>query len=145
MSNPKPILTKDGVELTPVEQEFSDEQVKQIGEYMQTHCTSMIQEQIMRSITPDNIKDVPLLNPNEKLESLTEDEILQTKQLNDKISSQNLYIKQSQADLKEEFNKRAIAEDTLSVKDWKLAIISGIIGLITGVAGTLIATYLLSI
>ena len=99
----------------------------------------------MRSITPDNIKDVPLLNPNEKLESLTEDEILQTKQLNDKISSQNLYIKQSQADLKEEFNKRAIAEDTLSVKDWKLAIISGIIGLITGVAGTLIATYLLSI
>lgn len=145
MSNPKPILTKDGVELTPVEHEFSDEQVKQIGEYMQTHCTSMIQEQIMRSITPDNIKDVPLLNPNEKLESLTEDEILQTKQLNDKISSQNLYIKQSQADLKEEFNKRAIAEDTLSVKDWKLAIISGIIGLITGVAGTLIATYLLSI
>lgn len=109
MSDQKPILTKDGIELTPVNFNFSDEQINQMKDYNDTYGSIMVQEQIMKNILP-NIQDVPSRNPNEKLESLTEDEILQTKQLNDKISSQNLYIKQSQADLKEEFNNRAVAE-----------------------------------
>ena len=48
----------------------------------------------------------------------------QLKQANDKISSQNLYIKELKSDLKEETEKRVIAEDKLGSKDWKTALIS---------------------
>lgn len=85
----------------------------------------------MKNVAPNNINDVSLRNPNEKLESLTEDEILQTKQLNDKIASQTLYIKQLKAELKDESDKRAIAENKLSVKDWKLVFLALISALTT--------------
>lgn len=130
MSDQKPIITKEGIELIPVENNFSDDQINQMREHMDIYGSIMIQEQIMKNIVP-NIQDMPLHNPNEKLESLTEDEILQTKQLNDKISSQNFYIKQSQADLKEEFNNRAVAEKKLSSKDWKLVLLALISALTT--------------
>lgn len=62
----------------------------------------------------------------------------QSKQLNDKISSQTYYIKELKADLKEETERRIKAEDTLSPKDWKLALISLVVGFITGVGGGII-------
>ena len=103
---------------------FTDKQVKQMSEFIKNNGSSIIQEQIMKNIEPNNINDVSLRNPNEKLESLTEDEILQTKQLNDKIASQTLYIKQLKAEIKDESDKRAIAENKRSVKHWKLVFLA---------------------
>ena len=52
------------------------------------------------------------------------------KQLNDKISAQNLYIKQLKADLKNESLQREIAETKLNAKDWKTAFVGLLAGLI---------------
>lgn len=61
---------------------------------------------------------------NEELHQQLDDMHLQLRQLNDKTSSQTLYIKQLQANLKEEESKRKEAENKLSIKDWKVAIIA---------------------
>ena len=58
---------------------------------------------------------------------------VQLKQLNDKESVQNQQIKELRADLEQESLKRELAETKLSSKDWKLALISGAIGLIVGI------------
>lgn len=58
------------------------------------------------------------------------DSKIQLKQANDKISSQNLYIKELKADLKEEIENRALAENKLNSKDWKTAIIALMFSLI---------------
>ena len=63
-----------------------------------------------------------------------DDAYIQLRQLNDKASSQNLYIKELKTDLKEESLKRELAENKVSAKDWKVALIAGVIGLITGLA-----------
>ena len=52
------------------------------------------------------------------------------KQLNDKISAQNLYIKQLKADLKKESLQREIAETKLNAKDWKTAFVGVLAGII---------------
>lgn len=64
------------------------------------------------------------------------------KQLNDKNASQNLYIKQLTADLKEEALKRELAESKVSAKDWKVALIAGVIGLVTGLICAYFGFYL---
>ena len=104
--------------------------------------------------------DIPFKNPNEKMESLLEEQLkqyeiankdlhkqleeaqLQLKQLNDKESSQNLYIKELKADLQTESLKRELAENKLSSKDWKVALVAGVIGLITGIICALIGSIL---
>lgn len=58
------------------------------------------------------------------------DSKIQLKQANDKISSQNLYIKELKADLKEEIENRTLAENKLNSKDWKTAIIALMFSLI---------------
>lgn len=75
---------------------------------------------------------------NAELQAKLEKANFELKQLNDKSSSQNLYIKELKADLKEEMERRIKAEDTISPKDWKMAIISLVIGFITGVGGGII-------
>lgn len=89
------------------------------------------------------IKNVPTSNPMVEQQKITNDNItrlqesldsakFEIKQLNDKNASQNLYIKELKADLKEEALKRKLAESKVSAKDWKVALIAGIIGLATG-------------
>ena len=63
-------------------------------------------------------------NQISKLQNQLSDSKIQLKQANDKISSQNLYIKELKADLKEEIENRALAENKLNSKDWKTAIIA---------------------
>ena len=69
-----------------------------------------------------------------ELQAKLDDAYIQLRQLNDKASSQNLYIKELKTDLKEESLKRELAENKVSAKDWKVALIAGVIGLITGLA-----------
>ncbi|MCF2643060.1 hypothetical protein I6E50_11655 [Roseburia hominis] len=115
----------------------------------QNYITNQAQQNSMKKLsTPQN--DIPLKNPMEKTETLLEQQLeeeknrnielqeqlnesyIQLKQLNDKESSQNMYIKELKADLKEESLKRELAETKISVKDYKIALLSGVIGLITG-------------
>lgn len=123
----------------------------------QNYMANMMQQQIIQNVVKPPRTDFEIRNPNEKTEQLLEQandkydkqiELLEKsnaelqtkldksnfelKQLNDKNSSQNLYIKELQADLREESLKREVAENKLSAKDWKIALISGVIGLITG-------------
>lgn len=128
--------------------------VKQFTELMQTpemmnYTANKAEEQIFENLSEPLI-DVPFRNPNEKMESLLEEQLkhyetankdlhkqleeaqLQLKQLNDKESSQNLYIKELKSDLQMESLKRELAENKLSSKDWKVALVAGVIGLITG-------------
>lgn len=128
--------------------------VQQFTELMQTpeminYTANKAEEQIFGNLS-EPLTDIPFRNPNEKMESLLEEQLkqyestnkdlhkqleeakLQLKQLNDKESSQNLYIKELKADLQMESLKRELAENKLSSKDWKVALIAGVIGLITG-------------
>jgi len=61
---------------------------------------------------------------NTSLQKQLDDAYVELKQLNDKTSSQTYYIKQLKADLKEETERRIKAEDKLSSKDWKLALVA---------------------
>ena len=61
---------------------------------------------------------------NNELKKQLEETRFQLKQLNDKESSQNLYIKELKADLREESLKRELAEGELNAKDWKLAFVA---------------------
>lgn len=120
--------------------------VQQFMELMQTpemmnYTANKAEEQIFGNLSEPLI-DVPFKNPNEKMESLLEEQLkqyetankdlhkqleeaqLQLKQLNDKESSQNLYIKELKADLQMESLKRELAENKLSSKDWKTAFIA---------------------
>lgn len=73
-----------------------------------------------------------------ELQTKLEKANFELKQLNDKSSSQNLYIKELKADLKEEMERRIKAEDRISPKDWKMSFISLVIGFITGVGGGIV-------
>lgn len=75
---------------------------------------------------------------NADLQAKLEKANFELKQLNDKSSSQNLYIKELKADLKEEMERRIKAEDAISPKDWKMSIISLIISFITGVGSGIV-------
>lgn len=79
---------------------------------------------------------------NTDLQLKLEDAYTQLRQLNDKESSQNLYIKELKADLKEESLKRELAENKVSAKDWKLALIAGVIGLVAGLVSSWFGFYL---
>lgn len=136
--------------------------IQQFTELTQTpeminYTTNKIQEQILDNLT-ESLPDNPLRNPNERMESLLEKQLkqyeitnkdlhkqleeaqLQLKQLNDKEASQNLYIKELKANLQTESLKRELAENKLSSKDWKVALVSGVIGLATGLICTLVGT-----
>lgn len=73
MSDQKPIITKEGIELIPVENNFSDDQIKQMNKELNSYNASIIQEEIMKNINCDNIKDIPVRNSNEKTEQLLEE------------------------------------------------------------------------
>lgn len=154
-SNSTPTLPNN---LTPISTPIPDNFEKiLLSPEIQKHATIQMQKQIISNITSPAKYDFVKINPNEKVEGLLEEtneklnqqllqyesannELMQQleyakqqlKQLNDKESSQNLYIKELKADLKEEAIKRELAENKLSAKDWKIALISGIIGLIVG-------------
>lgn len=133
----------------------------------QNYIANMMQQQIIQNVVKPPRTDFEIRNPNEKTEQLLEQandkydkqiELLEKsnaelqtkldksnfelKQLNDKNSSQNLYIKELQTDLIEESLKRKVAESKLSAKDWKIALISGAIGLITGLICSLVGVML---
>lgn len=69
---------------------------------------------------------------NSDLQDKLDKSNFELKQLNDKVSSQTYYIKELKADLKEETERRIKAEDKLSSKDWKLALISFVVGVGSG-------------
>lgn len=132
----KEIVVVDGSILTSVE--YLDEQMKKLSEMMnspeyQNYAVNQTQEQIYKSLKQNNIPDfenpvvTELKTANIKIDELSNQldySNTQLKQANDKISSQNLYIKELKSDLKEETEKRVIAEDKLGSKDWKTALIS---------------------
>lgn len=97
-------------------------------------------EERAKPITDRLDKEIELLegqlqqaeSTNEELQSKLDDAYIQLRQLNDKTSSQNLYIKELKTDLKEETERRIKAEDKLSSKDWKLALISFVVGVGSG-------------
>lgn len=142
--------------LTPIEidPEF-ESKIQQLTQVMNTpeqmnYMANKARQQIIDNLVQP-VSDIPSINPNEKMEFLLEEQLkqyelmnnelqeqledakLQLKQLNDKEASQNLYIKELKADLKEQSLKRELAEDKLSLKDWKVALVSGVIGLVTGI------------
>lgn len=132
----KEIVVVDGSILPSVE--YPDEQMKKLSEMMnspeyQNYAVNQTQEQIYKSLKQNNIPDfenpvvTELKTANIKIDELSNQldySNTQLKQANDKISSQNLYIKELKSDLKEETEKRVIAEDKLGSKDWKTALIS---------------------
>lgn len=142
------------VHLTPISNGFDSENFAKMimSPEMQKHMAIQAQENIMQNMKSQVNTDVEIKNPNEKVEELLEEQIsinkelkkqledarLQLKQLNDKESSQNLYIKELKADLKEETERRIKAEATLSPKDLKIALISFISGIIVTIVGGII-------
>lgn len=151
----KEIKLADGTILTPIE--YPDEQMKKFSEMMnspkyQNYAANQMQEQLYKNLgfdkkskQPKNVMVEKQSETNELLESTNEqilelqnqlkDSKIQLKQANDKLASQTLVIKQLKADLKEENEKAG----KISSKDWKGYLISGIIGLVVGVASALIA------
>lgn len=134
----KEIKFANGKILTPVEPLLSDEQMQKASETInspeyQNYATSQIKEQAYKNLKQSNIPDfenpvvTELKTTNSKIDELSEQldySNIQLKQANDKISSQNLYIKELKSDLKEETEKRVVAENKLGSKDWKTALIS---------------------
>ena len=156
----KEIKLADGTILTPVE--YPDEQMKKLSEMMnspqyQNYAANQMKEQLYKNLgfnekpeQPKNIMVEKQSETNELIESTNEqilelqnqlkDSKVQLKQANDKLASQTLVIKQLKADLKEESEKSG----KISIKDWMGYLISGIIGLVVGVASTLIANAIIS-
>lgn len=62
----------------------------------------------------------------------------EVKQLNDKIASQTLYIKQLKTDLEEEREDNKVLSKKLSSKDWKISLLSFIAGFGATVIGGII-------
>lgn len=134
----KEIKLADGKILTPVKPLLSDEQMQKASEMInlpeyQNYAASQIKEQTYKNLKQNNIPDfenpvvTELKTTNSKIDELSEQldySNIQLKQANDKISSQNLYIKELKSDLKEETEKRVVAENKLGSKDWKTALIS---------------------
>lgn len=138
----------DGTILTPVE--YPNEQMKKLSEMMnspqyQNYAANQMQEQLYKNLgfdkkpkQPKNVMVEKQSETNELLEATNEqilelqnqlkDSKVQLKQANDKLASQTLVIKQLKADLIEESEKAG----KISFKDIKLAIITGFIGLLTG-------------
>ncbi len=151
----KEIKLADGKILTPVE--YPDEQMKKLSEMMnspqyQNYATNQMKEQLYKNLgfneKPEQPKNVMVEKQSEtnelieftneqifELQNQLKDSKVQLKQANDKLASQTLVIKQLKADLKEESEKAG----KISSKDWKGYLISGIIGLVVGVASALIA------
>ena len=147
--------------LIPIELDPKIEQLSQIMNTpeMKNYAALKVQQQIKDNLAQP-VLDIPIRNPNEKMESLLEEQLkqqesanvelkqqledaqLQLKQLNDKEASQNLYIKELKAELQTESMKRELAENKLSSKDWKVALIAGVIGLITGLICAWVGTIL---
>ena len=147
--------------LIPIELDPKIEQLSQIMNTpeMKDYAALKVQQQIKDNLAQP-VLDIPIRNPNEKMESLLEEQLkqqesanvelkqqledaqLQLKQLNDKEASQNLYIKELKAELQTESMKRELAENKLSSKDWKVALIAGVIGLITGLICAWVGTIL---
>ncbi len=134
----KEIKLADGKILTPVKPLLSDEQMQKASETInspeyQNYVASQIKEQTYKNLKQNNIPDfenpvvTELKTTNSKIDELSEQldySNIQLKQANDKISSQNLYIKELKSDLREETEKRVVAENKLDSKDWKTALIS---------------------
>lgn len=138
----------EGTILTPVE--YPNEQMKKLSEMMnspqyQNYAANQMQEQLCKNLgfdkkpkQPKNVMVEKQSETNELLEATNEqilelqnqlkDSKVQLKQANDKLTSQTLVIKQLKADLIEESEKAG----KISFKDIKLAIITGFIGLLTG-------------
>lgn len=144
----KEIKLADGTILTPVE--YPDEQMKKLSEMMnspqyQNYAANQMQEQLYKNLgfneKPEQPKNVMVEKQSEtnelieftneqilELQNQLKDSKIQLKQANDKLASQTLVIKQLKVDLKEESEKAG----KISLKDIKLAIITGFIGLLTG-------------
>lgn len=117
---------------------LSDEQSQKLSKIInsaeyENYTADKMKEQIYKSLKQNNIPNfenpivTELKTANSKIDELSEQldySNTQLKQANDKISSQNLYIKELKSDLKEETEKRVIAENKLGSKDWKTALIS---------------------
>lgn len=117
---------------------LSDEQSQKLSKIInsaeyENYTADKMKEQIYKSLKQNNIPNfenpivTELKTANSKIDELSEQldySNTQLKQANDKISSQNLYIKELKSDLKEETKKRVIAENKLGSKDWKTALIS---------------------
>lgn len=131
---------------------LTDEQMQSMtktfnSQEYQNYAAYQIQEQIRQSLGLDKNMQFPknqmveeqertnklISQANDqilKLQNQLDDSKIQLKQANDKISSQNLYIKELKADLKEEIENRALAENKLNSKDWKTALIALMFSLI---------------
>lgn len=121
---------------------LSDEQSQKLSEMISSpeyknYAVNQMKEQIYKSVKQNNIPNfenpvvTELKTANSKIDELSEQldySNTQLKQANDKISSQNLYIKELKSDLKEESEKRVVAENKLGSKDWKTLIVGAILG-----------------
>lgn len=74
----------------------------------------------------------------DELQSKLDKSNIELKQLNDKTASQTLYIKELEANLRDESLQRNLAESKLSAKDWKVAFLSFVLGIIATVISTCI-------
>lgn len=138
----KEIKLDNDIIIKPVEPLLSDEQMQKFSEMIispeyKNYAANQMKEQIYKKLKQNNIPNfenpvvTELKNANSKINELSEQldySNTQLKQANDKISSQNLYIKELKSDLKEETEKRVIAENKLGSKDWKILIIGAILG-----------------
>lgn len=127
----------------------TDELINKLSQYKN------VRPQI-NNINDDLIANIPMSNPmveqqkitNKRIASLQESLDLakvEIKQLNDKNASQNLYIKELKADLQEQSLQRELAETKVSAKDWKIALISGGIGLLVGLVCAYFSFWLVKI
>ena len=112
---------------TPIEQNMSQFDMTNIQPLRQNYIQPLQPPPVSKLDETNKLLSAQLYQSNKENEELhqqLDDMHLQLRQLNDKTSSQTLYIKQLQANLKEEERKHKEAENKLSIKDWKVALIA---------------------
>lgn len=88
---------------------------------VQNYLSQQTQKSILKNLYKQ--PNIPLKTDEERQKFLTDrldKQYFETKQLNNKMSSNNLYVKELKADLKEEFSLNKSSENTLSGKDKKI-------------------------
>lgn len=133
------LSTFQGIDMSKIQQvDMTPSWVKNMGNVQNVKV--LTSEERAKPITDRLDREIEILesqlqqaeSTNTELQDKLDKSNFELKQLNDKVSSQTYYIKELKADLKEETERRIKAEDKLSSKDWKLALISFAVGVGSG-------------
>lgn len=99
-------------------------------------CLNKQVEENLKHIVPFEERIKPITDRQDKEIGILEEQIdvykVENQSLQAELKKVNSHLREETAKLKEESLKRELAEAKLSAKDWKIMLISGAIGLATG-------------